>query len=83
MSKSFYKCYMFYTFVIQFSGCWLILSVYIIMSFDFPFVRLFGVRYFCYYPYILFKADFIASDYPFGIVKLFLCHIVCDVKDVI
>ena len=27
----------------QFSG-WLILSVYIIMSFDFPFVRLFGVR---------------------------------------
>ena len=26
----------------QFSGCWLILSVYIIMSFDFPFVRLFG-----------------------------------------
>jgi hypothetical protein len=29
----------------QFPGCWLILSVYIIMSFDFPFVRLFGVRY--------------------------------------
>jgi hypothetical protein len=29
---------------IQFSGCWLILSVYIIMSFDFPFVRLLGVR---------------------------------------
>ena len=28
----------------QFYGCWLILSVYIIMSFDFPFVRLFGVR---------------------------------------
>ena len=28
----------------QFSGCWLTLSVYIIMSFDFPFVRLFGVR---------------------------------------
>jgi hypothetical protein len=27
----------------QFSGCWLILSVYIIMSFDFPFARLFGV----------------------------------------
>jgi hypothetical protein len=25
-------------------GCWLILSVYIIMSLDFPFVRLFGVR---------------------------------------
>jgi hypothetical protein len=35
----------------QFSGCWLILSVYILMSFDFPFVRLFGVRSFCYYPY--------------------------------
>ena len=28
----------------QFSDCWLILSVYIIMSFDFPFGRLFGVR---------------------------------------
>jgi hypothetical protein len=28
----------------QFSGCLLILSVYIIMSFDFPFVRLLGVR---------------------------------------
>jgi hypothetical protein len=28
----------------QFSGCWLILSVYIIMSIDFPFVRLLGVR---------------------------------------
>ena len=28
----------------QFSGCWLILSVYILMNFDFPFGRLFGVR---------------------------------------
>jgi hypothetical protein len=37
----------------QFSGCWLLLSVYILMSFDIPFVRLFGVRYFCYYPYFL------------------------------
>ena len=36
----------------QFSGCWLISSVYIIMNFDFPFVRLFGVRQFCYYPYL-------------------------------
>jgi hypothetical protein len=36
----------------QFSGCWLILSVYILTSFDFPFVRLFGVRQFCYYPYL-------------------------------
>jgi hypothetical protein len=26
----------------QFSGCWLIVSVYIITSLDFPFVRLFG-----------------------------------------
>jgi hypothetical protein len=26
----------------QFSSCWLILSLYIIMSVDFPFVRLFG-----------------------------------------
>jgi hypothetical protein len=34
-----------------FSRCWLILSVYILMSFDFRFVRLFGVRQFCYYPY--------------------------------
>jgi hypothetical protein len=33
----------------QFSGCWLILSVYILMSFDFPFVWLFGVRQFCYF----------------------------------
>ena len=36
----------------QFSDCWLILSVYIIMNFDFPFVRLFGDRKFCYYPYL-------------------------------
>ena len=36
----------------QFSGCWLILSVYILMSFDFPFGKLFGVRLFCYYPYL-------------------------------
>jgi hypothetical protein len=43
----------------QFSDCWLILSVYIIMSFDFPFVRLFGVREFCYYPYIRYTD----SDY--------------------
>ena len=28
----------------QFFGCWLILSVYIPMCFDFPFVRLLGVR---------------------------------------
>jgi hypothetical protein len=28
----------------QFSGCWLILPVYILMSFDFPFVKLFGIR---------------------------------------
>jgi hypothetical protein len=28
----------------QFSGCWLILSVHILMSFDFPFARLLGVR---------------------------------------
>jgi hypothetical protein len=27
----------------QFSGCWLILSVYILMTFEFPFVRLLGV----------------------------------------
>jgi hypothetical protein len=50
----------------QFSGCWLILSVYILMSFDFPFVR-FGVQcqrhlrhtvikkylwHFCWLPYL-------------------------------
>jgi hypothetical protein len=28
----------------RFSGCWLILSVCIVVSFGFPFVRLFGVR---------------------------------------
>ena len=28
----------------QFSGCWLILSVYVLMTFEFPFVRLLGVR---------------------------------------
>jgi len=28
----------------QMSGCWLILAVYILMSFEFPFGRLFGVR---------------------------------------
>ena len=32
----------------QFSDCWLILSAYIPMSFDFPFIRLLGVyNYFC------------------------------------
>ena len=36
----------------QFSGCWLILSVCWLMSFDFPFGRLLGVRSFCYYPYL-------------------------------
>ena len=41
----------------QFSGCWMTLSVYILMSFDFPFVRLFGVRYFCYYPYCVPNVD--------------------------
>jgi hypothetical protein len=35
----------------QFSGCWLILSVCMLMSFDFPCVGLFGVRWFCYCPY--------------------------------
>jgi hypothetical protein len=44
-------CFCLWCLFSQFSGCWLILSVYILMSFDFPFVRLFGVRYFCYYPY--------------------------------
>jgi hypothetical protein len=29
-----------------------LLSVYILMSFDFPLIRLFGVREFCYYPYL-------------------------------
>ena len=46
----------------QFSGCWLILSVYILMSFDIPFGRLFGVGKFCYYPYcILNKVLYICS----------------------
>jgi hypothetical protein len=34
----------FLPYVASMITCWLILSVYIIMSFDFPFVRLFGVR---------------------------------------
>ena len=41
-----------YSFISSFfSGCWLILSVYIIVSFGFPFVGLFGVRWFCCYLY--------------------------------
>ena len=36
----------------QFCGFWLILSVYIFMIIDFPFVRLFGVRWFYYFPYL-------------------------------
>jgi hypothetical protein len=31
------------------------------MSFDFPFVKLFGVRQFCYYPYELVQS---VADYP-------------------
>jgi hypothetical protein len=44
-------------------GCWLILSVYIIMSFDFPFVRLLGVRYFD--SYIIYS--------PMFMIKLYFC----------
>ena len=55
----------------QFSGCWLILFVYIIMSFDFPFVRLFGVRWFWYYPY---SHCFYCSTYTKpGKVSSFIC----------
>ena len=35
-------CFCLWCLFSQFSGCWLILSLYILMSFDFPFVRLFG-----------------------------------------
>ena len=54
----------------QCSGCWLILSVYIIMSFDFPFVRLFGFRFFCYYSYltkryIIVKQYALLMSFPF------------------
>jgi hypothetical protein len=55
----------------QFSGCWLILSVYILMSFDFPFIRLFGVRWFYDYPYFRIWLSlwylFFEYDYPFDI----------------
>jgi hypothetical protein len=43
----FLLCHTKFNFTLRFtqlSGCWLILSVYILMSFDFPFVRLFGDR---------------------------------------
>jgi hypothetical protein len=57
----------------------------LVMNFDFPFVRLFGVRQFCYYPYfvdrclsfcpfllanVLSVLQITDSDYPFGIFKL-------------
>jgi hypothetical protein len=45
----------------QFSGCRLILSVYTLMSFDLPFVRLFGVRKCCCYSY-LFPVHFPIVD---------------------
>jgi hypothetical protein len=55
----------------QFSSSWLILSVYIIMSFDFPFVRLFLVRQFCCYPYIehliyIFVCSYSLKRHPAG-----------------
>ena len=36
----------------QFSGCWPILSVYIHMSFDFPFFKIVRSSVSCYYPYL-------------------------------
>jgi hypothetical protein len=52
----------------QFSGCWLIFSVYILMSFDFPFVGLFGVRKLCYY----------VPQTKFGRHIVWHCHIASD-----
>jgi hypothetical protein len=39
------------------------LSVYILMSFDFPFVRLFGVRWFCYSRETLVNIDHIRRNW--------------------
>ena len=44
-----------------------IVSVYILMIFDFPFVRLFGVRKFCYYLYIVSSAIDITVSLNFTI----------------
>jgi hypothetical protein len=43
----------------QFSGCWLILSVYILMSFDFHFVRLFGK-----FDQITVRSNYSSLHYP-------------------
>jgi hypothetical protein len=38
----------------DFHGCWLIVSVYILMSFDFPFVRFLWVRGFWFIPLLIY-----------------------------
>ena len=58
----------------QFSGCWLILSVYIRMSFDFPFGRLFGVRYF------VITLNHCISEYYLQCWKMMRCHFVATLK---
>ena len=66
----------------QFSGCWLILSVCILMSFDFPFVRLLGVLLLPLYSsvqHILFVLLFCFSpscvpyDGSFSVLSFFDC----------
>jgi hypothetical protein len=44
MTTGFYSGSCWLIFCFQCTACWLIVSVYIHMSFDIPFVRLFGVR---------------------------------------
>ena len=67
----------------QFSGCWLILSVCWLVSFAFPFGRLLGVRYFCYYPYsgglIILKTINIVYKYDlyFNIIQPQLINHLC------
>jgi hypothetical protein len=58
----------------QFSGCWLILSVYILMSFDFPFGRLFefGKFVITLISYSLYWICFVYS----GVQHILLCTFV-------
>ena len=54
------------------------------MSFDFPFVRLFGVRSFCYYPYsilplsMIFLFDFGTTPFFTLLFEEYLTSYICD-----
>ena len=62
----------------QFSGCWLIVSVCWHMSFAFPFGRLLGVRYFCYYPYSCIAANNKTIDWTYEWGIMAVTHNVLD-----